>query len=221
MKPDPALERCPRWERRPEDRRREIIEAGVLAFGQRGFECATLVEVGKRAGVCAGTVVHYFGSKAGLFEAVLADRFLGELADDEALVAGHRGSHRDLLVELLSRMWGLLTRPGTLDLVLVTLASAQAFPDSVRLMFRELADRRRRLLTAVLQAGVRSGEFELTDPELTARVLAGSLFGLLLGYHRFAQFDLVPPSPEQLLVKFTELADRALRGGGAPLEVLR
>ena len=70
------LQQGPRWQRRPDDRRAEILDAAVLAFGQSGYKRTTLADVAERAGISPGTVSHYFGSKAALFEEVIA-----ELAD--------------------------------------------------------------------------------------------------------------------------------------------
>ncbi|HEV8150863.1 MAG TPA: helix-turn-helix domain-containing protein, partial [Gemmatimonadales bacterium] len=65
----------PRWQRRPAERPREILDAAALVFGERGFESATLAQVAERAGVSPGTIQHYFGTKSALFHEVIADRF--------------------------------------------------------------------------------------------------------------------------------------------------
>ena len=68
--------KSPRWQRRPDTRRAEILDGAVLAFGQNGYKRATLADVAEYAGVSAGTVSHYFGSKARLFEEVIAERLM-------------------------------------------------------------------------------------------------------------------------------------------------
>jgi AcrR family transcriptional regulator len=73
----------PRWQRRPTERRREILDAAAFVFGERGFESATLADVGERAGVSPGTVQHYFGTKATLFQEVLSDRFFSGAAEEK------------------------------------------------------------------------------------------------------------------------------------------
>src|SRR5690242_1437830 len=97
--------RDPRWQRRPTERRREIIQAAADIFAQRGFDSATVAEVAKKAGVSAGTVLHYFGSKAGLFEDVMHERFLEHVEALEDTLSGHRGSSRELLRLILTRAW--------------------------------------------------------------------------------------------------------------------
>src|SRR5260370_20899563 len=114
----------PRWQRRPAERRREILDAAALVFGERGFESATLAQVAERAGVSPGTIQHYFGTKTALFQEVIADRFFSGAAEDEALLINHRGSYAELLRALLERTWARLRRPGTADLMLAGMASA-------------------------------------------------------------------------------------------------
>lgn len=52
-------------------RRLVLAEAGTL-FAERGYNAASLEEIGQAAGVTRGAVYHHYGSKRGLFEAVAA-----------------------------------------------------------------------------------------------------------------------------------------------------
>jgi AcrR family transcriptional regulator len=200
----------PRWQRRPTERHREILDAAVLVFGECGFDCATVSAIAERAGVSSGTVAHYFGSKRGLFEAAMTDRFLEGVAGGEALLAAHQGSARDLMRLLLSRMWQRLMRPGTADLMLFGLAQAQTFPDTAAMMCREIGERWRRLLGAVLVAGIESGEFRTVDIELQARVIASGLAGMVISVQHFSRFESRAPDPVALLEQYLESVDRAL-----------
>lgn len=200
----------PRWQRRPTERRREILDAAVTVFGELGFDGATLAEVAQRAGVSAGTVAHYFGSKAELFEEVMSDHFLEHMAESERLLAEHRGSYRDLLQTLLRLQWARLTAPGTPDLLLIGLAKSQSFPDAGRTVCRAIGERSRQLLRGVLEAGIANGEFRDHNAELVARVLSGGLAGLMMAHHRSAAFDSSAPSAAAILEQHLELIDRAL-----------
>src|SRR3954470_3287552 len=101
----PPLQRAPRWQRRPDLRRSEILDGAVLAFGQNGYKRTTLADVAARAGVCAGTICHYFGSKGALFEEVIAERLMPSIEIEEATLARHHGRSWDLLEQLLQRFW--------------------------------------------------------------------------------------------------------------------
>ncbi|HTL57882.1 MAG TPA: TetR/AcrR family transcriptional regulator [Candidatus Limnocylindrales bacterium] len=55
--------------------RHQILNAAEHAFGERGFDGASLRDIVCEAKVNLATVYYYFGSKHGLMEAVLARRF--------------------------------------------------------------------------------------------------------------------------------------------------
>jgi AcrR family transcriptional regulator len=207
---EPSSPDCPRWQRRPSERPREILDAAVLVFGERGFDSATIAEVARRAGVSPGTVVHYFGSKGELFEAALNERFLRDVADGEALLAGHRGPYRELLRALLTQMWTQLMEPGTAELMLFGLTKAQNFPEATACMCREIGERYRRLMAGVLEAGAGTGEFRVVPADLQARVISGCLLGVMLKARHFSQFEQNPPDPDALLAQFLDTIDHAL-----------
>jgi AcrR family transcriptional regulator len=44
-------------------RRRELIDAALRVFAEKGFAGSSIVDVGKAAGVSPGLIYHYFDSK--------------------------------------------------------------------------------------------------------------------------------------------------------------
>ena len=51
--------------------RERVLEAGLELFAERGYHAASIAEIGERAGIAKSVLYHYFGSKAGLYEAIL------------------------------------------------------------------------------------------------------------------------------------------------------
>jgi AcrR family transcriptional regulator len=201
---------APRWQRRPTERRREILDAAALVFGERGYESATLAHVAERAGISAGTVQHYFGTKSSLFHEVIADRFFSGAAEDEELLIGHRGSYAELLRVLLERIWTRLSRPGNAELLLVGMASAGSCPEAGRVVSGEVSGRCPRVLQGVIDAGVRSGEFRPVNAETLARVLGAAILGLVVGRRRFAPYCQVGPEPDAALRELLQLVEQGL-----------
>jgi AcrR family transcriptional regulator len=200
----------PRWQRRPAERRREILDAAALVFGERGFESATLALVAERAGVSPGTVQHYFGTKTALFQEVIADRFFSGAVEDEALLINHRGSYAELLRALLTRTWARLRRPGTADLMLAGMASAGNCPEAGLVVSRELSGRCPRVIQGVIEAGVQSGEFHAVNAELMARVLGAAMKGLVVGHRRMAQHGHTAADPDAAMQELLALVERGL-----------
>jgi AcrR family transcriptional regulator len=212
--PDPSDDH-PRWQRRPDARPREILEAAVAVFADAGFERATLADVARRAGVSPALVVHYYRSKAGLFEAVIRDRMLQFVAGEEALLAGHRGSYRELLHALLHRLWQHCWERHQMELMLVVKGERGEFPECTRALFQELGDRWRRLLQGVLEAGARQGEFRPLSPPV-ARVVASMVIGTAESARCFGSFDPRPATPDELWSAIASLLDHGVLTAPAP-----
>jgi AcrR family transcriptional regulator len=60
-----------KWERRPDDRTRELLEAALQVFSRNGYRNARLDEVAEAAGVTKGTIYHYFDTKEELLLSVV------------------------------------------------------------------------------------------------------------------------------------------------------
>jgi AcrR family transcriptional regulator len=66
---------------RPDEHGRErLVEAGRALFGEQGYDATSIAEIGTQAGIAKSVLYHYFGSKAGLYRAVVEH-------DAEAIVA--------------------------------------------------------------------------------------------------------------------------------------
>jgi len=55
----------------PEVRKKQILDAAIELFGQKGYSVATAAEIAEKAGLSSGSVFHYFGNKKELFREAL------------------------------------------------------------------------------------------------------------------------------------------------------
>lgn len=70
--------------------RQRLIDAALALFAERGFEGVSLRDIAVRAGTTHGLLRHHFGSKTGLWEAVVDEadrRFVARVPDFTDLVA--------------------------------------------------------------------------------------------------------------------------------------
>ncbi len=191
-------------------RRREILDAAFFVFGKLGYERATLNDVAGAIGISAGTICHHFGTKNDLFEAVIADRFLRFQMEIEALLVDHEGTYLALLHKIVGRFWDYLWEPGQLDFMLVSQVEAPQFPESGRLQFQQTCCRSRSVLTAILEAGIKAGEFRDMDVDCVTRSIAPAMLGIAANQHRFSCYDSAPISRDQLRRTILEVVDRAV-----------
>jgi AcrR family transcriptional regulator len=202
------LQRTPKWQRRPDERRGEILDSALLAFGRNGYERTTLAHVAELAGVCPSTVSHYFGCKATLFEEVIAHRLAPFVENEEASLANHRGPIRELLDQLLRRLWERAWEPGILELMRVVKVESTEFPESGRLLCQQLGERWRRLYCGILLAGMKDGEFRQMDVDVAARTISYALLGVAEKVSAFGPYDPSMPEREAMWLAVREMVDR-------------
>jgi AcrR family transcriptional regulator len=200
--------RAPRWHRRPDQRRAEILDAALLAFGRQGYSRTTLADVAEHAGISPGTVSHYFGSKARLFEELIAERLMPLVETEEASLASHVGPMRALLVQLLRRFWDRAWEPGFLDLMQVVKVESAEFPESGRVLCRQLSERWRGIFGRILGAGVRAGEFRAMDMDVVARTISYALVGVAEKLSAFGPYDPMMPDREVMWPAVQQMVER-------------
>ncbi|WP_119068863.1 TetR/AcrR family transcriptional regulator [Aggregatilinea lenta] len=72
------------------DTRSELLAAALTLFSSEGYDAAGVQRIVEAANVTKPTLYHYFGSKRGLFEALVQDRGEGLLADVRQATVYHR-----------------------------------------------------------------------------------------------------------------------------------
>jgi AcrR family transcriptional regulator len=178
----------PRWQRRPEARPDEIIDAALAVFGESGFARAKLDDVARLAGVSKGTLYLYFDSKESLFREMVRARVVASLAEAEDFVRNYEGSARDLLVQLVRRMYTRIRGEPMTRIARLVQGELGHFPELARFYFDEVILRARRLVEEVLERGTASGEFRLSTNGFAARGLSSLLVHtaqLQCFYHSF------------------------------------
>jgi len=150
---------APRWKRRPEARPAEILAAATEAFGESGFARTTLEDVARRAKVSKGTLYRYFDSKETLFREMVRANVVTVLAAGEEFVRSYPGTSRQLLADLIRRMWETMRKPSMARIARLVHSELHEFPELARFYFTEVMLRGRRLVASVLERGVASGEF--------------------------------------------------------------
>jgi AcrR family transcriptional regulator len=77
----------------PADRRRQLVQIGMLLFAERGLSDVWVDDVAEAAGVSRGLIYHYFPTKRDFYIAVLdhaIEEFLEQTAPDPKLIGVER-----------------------------------------------------------------------------------------------------------------------------------
>jgi len=110
-----------------EETRQEIVHAALEVFAEVGFEGASLRDIAARAGATHGLIRHYFGSKEGVWRAVV-----------DTANAEYSSALEPLVAQAVEREGQEVEAVNTVKAVLreIILVSAR-YPETVRLLMRE------------------------------------------------------------------------------------
>jgi AcrR family transcriptional regulator len=156
-----------RPDRRSDERYSAFLAAAIEVFLERGFEKATLDEVIRRSGGSRATLYTQFGSKEGLFAAIIEEKCRQIVAALEA--APVEGGVEEVLKGFATAYMKELMTAESLSLYRLVIGESSRFPELGAAVFQAgptaAADR----LAAYLRAQVEAGALSLPDVDLAAR----------------------------------------------------
>jgi AcrR family transcriptional regulator len=165
----------PKWQRRADERPREICAAALEVFAERGFTAAKLDEIARRAGVSKGTLYLYFTDKADLFRAVVRDAIAPNVQAITAAVSAIDAPFADLVRMFLA---GFAEREAQLPVgavAKIVIGESRNFPELARVWHNEVASKAIAALSALVEHAQKRGEARAGDPRLYALSLIGPM----------------------------------------------
>ena len=165
----------PKWQRRSEDRPREICAAALEVFAEKGFAAAKLDEIARRAGVSKGTLYLYFKDKEQLFRAVVRDSIAPNVAAITSAISAMDAPFADVVRMFLA---GFAEREARLPLGAVAkmvIGESRNFPELARVWHDEVASKAIGALAAAIERAQHRGEVRSGDPRLFAFSLMGPM----------------------------------------------
>jgi AcrR family transcriptional regulator len=177
----------PRWRRRKDARPEEIITAALDVFADRGFAATKLEDVARKAGVTKGTIYLYFENKEALFKALVRQTIVPVIAQGEALAESFTGSARDLFEKLIRDYWRLVGETALAGIPRLMIAEASNFPQLARFYYEEVVTRGHRLMSGVLERGIKAGEFRKVDLAVATKLAMSPLMHAVVARQAFAR----------------------------------
>jgi AcrR family transcriptional regulator len=170
----------PRPGSRAEQRRRteaRILDAAAQAFLTAGYERTTIRAVASAAGVDAGLVMHYFGSKQELFRRVI----------DAAPVPELSGTPAEAAEQILAGLADRLTSEPVASLAL--LRSMLTNPEAAGAASAGIARYEAQIAQAIPAA----------DADLRAAIISAVTMGVLISRHLIKADELATADPVQVI----------------------
>lgn len=208
--------RAPRWQRQPQIRPQQILEAAFRVFGARGLHQATLDDVAKAAGITKGTIYLYFPSKAALFSAMLKARVNALLPPLESPDGGRAGSTRRRLSTLARRLYQFFQSPAYLAMYRTMVGEAPQFPKAAALLYREGILPANQRLARLIQHGIAAGEFRKVDPLIAARALVGMFQVFVVSQGLLGGRRIFPIADARIVRTVTDIFFRGLLAAPRP-----
>ena len=150
-----------------------ILEVASRLFREKGYSNISIRDVCRQAGTTAPMIYYYFGSKKGLFSAVVSHKltvkeFVAKLRERTTV-----GSPRQGIVNFIETY--LTSFPeGAFDPGLYMRDTGQLDRDSAERINKEL-DEIHAVATSLVEAGVKKGNFRTVDASEAADCLIGML----------------------------------------------
>ena len=165
-----------KWERRPDERPQELLEAALAVFSQRGFRNTRLDDVADAAGVTKGAIYHYFDTKEELLLSVIEHyQSLAFGRAEEVLAHGERSASRRI-EQVVKQIFQPIEQRNRLLLALLVRGIAHEVPRVHEQWLRDGPARLWALVAGLVEEGKRSGEFRRdADSEVAARVFTSGL----------------------------------------------
>lgn len=209
---EPAPSAEPRWRRLPEERPGQILAAALAVFGERGLAASRLEDIAKRAGLSKGTIYLYFPNKEELFREVVRSTVVAQLEEGERMVSEKATSATETLMEFMRRYWVFIRSSQFAPIFRLIHAEIHNFPDLARFYAEEVVARGHRLITGIIDRGIKSGEFRNVDPAVAARMLTAPfvMHGLWCT-HRECFTSVAKTTDEQVLDELMQFYLYAIR----------
>ena len=165
----------PKWQRRSEDRPREICAAALEVFAEKGFAAAKLDEIARRAGVSKGTLYLYFKDKQDLFRAVVRDAIAPNV---EAITSAVSSLEAPVADNVRMFLAGFAEREARLPVgavAKIVIGESRNFPELARVWHDEVASKAIGALAGFVERAQHRGEVRPGDPRLYAFSLIGPM----------------------------------------------
>jgi AcrR family transcriptional regulator len=199
-------------EKQKEERRKQILEAALTIFSQKGFHATNVSDVAAQAGVSQGTIYWYFESKEELFTAALLS-FFEDFGEEMVAALDACVSASEKLRALGKTMEDFAE--GAAGLLMLFLGYWASTPnrEEVGRFWVDLLVEFKDTLAGIIEEGVRNGEFKPVDADSVVWALMAAYDGLAAYVMLIPDMDLGKVSRAFVEVLLSGLQDQN-RGKG-------
>lgn len=149
----------------------EIALAAVKLFEKKGYHATSVQDIADEVGLQKGSLYHYIHSKEDLLLQIAHQAITDFNQRLEAILSSDLPA-KDKLLQAIENHLSVST--ANIETTTVLLREAFSLGENQHQMIQDLTDRYVNLWTAILVEGKESGEFEVTQPKITALAVLGA-----------------------------------------------
>lgn len=165
----------PKFQRRAEDRPREICGAALEVFSEKGFAAAKLDDIARRAGVSKGTLYLYFKDKEDLFRAVVRDTVAPNIDVVRSMVEGTDLPFVEVVRMFLPRFAAITSQVRIGAVAKMVIGESRNFPELAKVWHDEVVSKALGMIAGLIERAQAKGEVRAGDPRLHAFTLMGPM----------------------------------------------
>ena len=204
-----------RWERRPDERPREILDAALTVFAERGYSNTRLEDIGEAAGVTKGAIYHYFANKEDLLLRAIEQRSEQAFGKIEEIVRDKTAPVSTRLRLVVRRWFGSISKERLAVVTLLLQGIAHEAPDAFRRWLAGGPTASARLIASLVREGQSRGEFRPdADADVAARMLVSGLLQQTVWQQYAESVPDLRVTQERLVDSALELFLHSLRPSG-------
>lgn len=159
--------------KKPEDRRKEIINTAIDLFAKKGYEKTTVEDITNAMEIAKGSFYYYFKTKQEVFEACISS-LASDVIDSYCIILNNKEKSAIVrLIEYIEYNFELSERSkekGIYELV--------HSPTTEMIHIKMIEQNKEKLIetfTQLIKSGMKGSNFKTIDPEFTAAALLGTL----------------------------------------------
>lgn len=197
-----------------QDRRAVFAAAALDEFYENGFAAARMEDIARRAGFSKGALYLYFDSKDALFEAVIETFAMPNVALLESVAQSAAGV--GAVIDGVTSLAPSVIREGRIPKIAkVLIGDAPAFPAVATTYRKKVIDRVLAAITDVLRRAKSTGEIDVGDPALAARLIAAPMIFSAIWRVVFEHDDDARVDLDALFTQHAVMLKRAFKLAGA------
>jgi AcrR family transcriptional regulator len=194
-----------RWERRPDSRPNELLDAALAVFAERGYRNTRIDDVAEAAGVTKGAVYHYFDTKQELLLRAIEHHHERTFGEIEELLSNAGGPVSARIRLMLRKAFGPTSTGGRrMTLAVILQGVRHELPEAHEQWLRGGPIKGWKLLASLIEEGKSAGEFRAdVDSEVAARITIAGLITQMV-------WQASAPDVAELLIDEDRLIDSAV-----------